>query len=83
MKAFLLKKLISKNGYYDRKLLVFLMKPKSLANMIHRKAYNFMLNLSPEYEPKVIRKLHAMERMAQAFEPIGIVSKIKFKFKKR
>jgi hypothetical protein len=81
MKKFLIKKLISKKGYFDRELLVDLTNSNLLKFILRWKIYkNF---LKPHFvKAGIPTKKHAMELMAQAFEPINFFSKLKYKFKK-
>lgn len=48
MKKLIIKKLITKDGYYDRKLLVYLLEKGNLARYIVRKMYRKFLDIFVE-----------------------------------
>lgn len=50
MKKLIIKKLITKNGYYDRKLLVYLLEKGNLSRYIVRKMYRKFLDIFVEEE---------------------------------
>lgn len=84
IKKTIAKKLISKNGYYDRDLLVELMQPKRLKRFIVKKFYKKFLRIGSEGEQKEIKvglKINALERIGYCFEPIGLRSKLAAKLK--
>jgi len=80
MKKFIIKKLISKNGYYDRERLIAIIERgffKHLVCFAYRKFLK--MDFSRKHTPK---QTHFLEIAAQVFEPISFFSKLKFKFKK-
>jgi len=86
IKKTIAKKLISKNGYFDRELLIELMQPKRLKRFIVKKFYKNFLRIGfkkPAKETKIAPKINALERIGQAYPPINIFSKLRKKFKFR
>lgn len=80
MKKILIKKLITKKGYYDRERLIAIIERGFLKHLICWLYRKFLkMNFSKKHE---IKQIHFLEIAAQSFEPIGFFSKLKFKLKK-
>lgn len=82
----IIKKLISKNGYFERELLIELMQPKRLKRFLVKKFYKKFLRIGFESPAKANAtpqkpKINALERIGYCFEPIGLRSKLTAKFK--
>lgn len=73
MKKFIVKKMVSKNDYFDRELFLQLMKPRHLRKYLLRKIYRNFLNLAKEKKVIFQRKnqLHPMEIISAAMTPIS------------
>ena len=83
IKKMLIKKLILKNGFYDRELLVELMQSKRFKSFIVKKFYKKFLRLEiekPVEEIKPAPEINALERIGQAYPPINFLSKLRSKF---
>ncbi|MBP7710764.1 MAG: hypothetical protein KA100_06835 [Rickettsiales bacterium] len=86
IKKTIAKKLISKDGYFDRELLVELMEPKRLKRFVVKKFYKKFLRIGfvqPAKEIKKSPKISDLERIGQAYPPINFFSKLSSKFKSR
>lgn len=71
IKKIIIKKLISKDGYFDRELLVELMQPRRLKLFIVKKLYKKFLRIGIDKAAKQIKlDISDIERIGKAFTPI-------------
>lgn len=84
IKAFLIKFLQKRNGLFDRVAVVEMIESRTSLRYFAQRYYRNYLKLFRKKTEIILPKksLHALERMAQAFEPINFWSKLKSKFKK-
>ena len=81
MKALLVKLLQKRNGLFDRELVVDILETKTVLRYFLQRYYRKLLK-SLRTKPIQKRSIHALERMALAFEPIGFLSRFKSFFRK-
>jgi len=81
MRNFIVKKAITRKGYFDRVLLVSICQNGAI-RYLFKKIYKKLLRLA---RPKVKKwkKPNPLEQIGYCFEPIGIKSKLKGAFKKK
>lgn len=84
MKTFLIKFLQKRNGLFDRIAVVEMIESRTSLRYFAQRYYRNYLKLFRRKSQNLLpnKPLHALERMAQAFEPIDFWSKLKYKFKK-